>query len=257
MAFPNFKGKHAHDAMFTPRDCFRYMRRIGKNPIIKADAAIFCYSSNLMKYIGEHKQHKTFEYHHHKGYLVKEKGKTILVYGGFGIGSPGAGAYLEEFTAMGIRRFMSIGTAGGLQKDLNIGDIVVCDKAVRDEGTSHHYLPPSKYAYASPAMTEALVSALKKNGISPRIGASWTIDAPFRETVKEARQYQKEGVLTVEMEASALFAIAAVRKVEMGALFTISDSLASLKWQPKLYHKKTTTGLETLYHVAVDALTHK
>jgi purine-nucleoside phosphorylase len=86
------------------------------------------------------------------------------------------------------------------------------------------------------------------------VGTSWTIDAPYRETVAEAKQYQKEGVATVDMEASALFAVAKYRKVELGSIFTISDSLAELEWKPKFHLNKTKKGLETLYKVAVDVL---
>jgi uridine phosphorylase len=131
---------------------------------------------------------------------------------------------------------------------------MLCEKAIRDEGTSHHYIKPSKYAYASKTMTVKIRKALEKRKQRYVIGTSWTIDAPFRETVAEAKKYQKEGVATVEMEASALFAVAEFRNVELGAIFTISDSLAELEWKPKFHLKKTSKGLEKLYAVAIDAL---
>ena len=141
-----------------------------------------------------------------------------------------------------------------LQKNITIGGLMVCEKAIRDEGTSHHYLKHSKYAYASKDMTNKIKKSLDKFKQKYFIGTSWTIDAPYRETVAEAKQYQKEGVATVEMEASALFAVAQYRNVELGAIFTISDSLAELEWKPKFHFKKTKQGLEILYKVAVDVL---
>ena len=120
---------------------------------------------------------------------------------------------------------------------------MVCEKAIRDEGTSHHYLKHSKYAYASKGMTNKIIISLEKLNQKYFIGTSWTIDAPYRETVAEAKQYQEEGVATVEMEASALFAVAQYRNVELGAIFTISDSLAELQWKPKFHLKKTKKGL--------------
>jgi uridine phosphorylase len=131
---------------------------------------------------------------------------------------------------------------------------MVCEKAIRDEGTSHHYLKHSKYAYASKEMTNKIKRSLEKFKQKYFVGTSWTIDAPYRETVAEAKQYQKEGVATVEMEASALFAVAQYRNVELGAIFTISDSLAELQWKPKFHLKKTKKGLEILYKIAVDVL---
>ena len=92
---------------------------------------------------------------------------------------------------------------------------MVCEKAIRDEGTSHHYLKPSKYAYASKDMTQKIKNSLDKFKQKYFVGTSWTIDAPYRETVAEATQYQKEGVATVEMEASALFAVSQYRNVEL------------------------------------------
>ena len=122
-----------------------------------------------------------------------------------------------------------------------IGDIVVCDRAIRDEGTSHHYLPPDTYAHASSAATARLVDALQATGTPHSVGTSWTIDAPYRETIAEVRHYQAEGVLAVEMEAAALFAVAAYRGVEMGSLLTISDTLGDLNLGPALslrYHAR-------------------
>ena len=57
---------------------------------------------------------------------------------------------MEELVALGCRRFVSIGTAGSLQPDLAVGDLLVCDRAIRDEGTSYHYQPAARYSYPSP-----------------------------------------------------------------------------------------------------------
>ena len=132
--------------------------------------------------------------------------------------------------------------------------MVVCDRAIRDEGVSHHYLAPDKYAGASPALTARLARALEAGGHAHTVGASWTTDAPYRETRAEVLRYQGEGVACVEMEAAALFAVAQYRRVEMGALFTITDSLASLEWRPEFHSERTQQGLETLYRTALACL---
>jgi uridine phosphorylase len=207
-----------------------------------------------MKYIVENHKVTPVDGFHGIMYLLPETKNEVAIIGQFGIGAPVVASILEELVAFGVKRFISIGTAGTLQKDLNIGDVVVCERAIRDEGTSHHYLKPSKYAYASKAMTDRIKKALDSFGQKYVSGTSWTIDAAYRETVAEARRYQKEGVATVEMEASALFAVAQYRKVEIGAVFTISDSLAELKWSPKFHLRKTKKGLEILYKAALKAL---
>lgn len=131
---------------------------------------------------------------------------------------------------------------------------MVCEKAIRDEGTSYHYFKPSKYTYVSKDIVVRIKKSLNIFKEKYYLGASWTIDAPYRETVKEARHYQNEGVSTVEMEASALFSVAAYRNVKIGAIFTISDSLAWLKWKPKFHHARNKKGRELLFRTALDVL---
>jgi uridine phosphorylase len=258
MAFPNFKNKHARDSMFSPKDYLFYQTKREKydkfNP---PEGVIFCYSKKLMEHVL--KNHKTTKVRRFYGemYLFNETRNKIAIVGKFGIGAPVVATLLEELIAFGVKRFISIGTAGTLQKHLSVGDLVVCERAIRDEGTSYHYLKASKYAYASKKTTERIKKALDTLGQKYFVGTSWTVDAPYRETVTEARRYQKEGVATVEMEASALFAVAQYRGVEMGAMFTISDSLAELQWSPNFHLKKTRGGLEILYKVALAALLGK
>ncbi|RMG83400.1 MAG: purine phosphorylase [Bacteroidetes bacterium] len=255
MGFPNLKNKHAKDSMFTPSEFMAYQKKLGKYPKFKPPiGVIFCYDRNLMEFILENHKTTKVEGFYGEMYLLDETNGKVAVIGKFGIGAPVVVTLLEELIAFGIKKFISIGTAGTLQKDIKIGSLVVCEKAIRDEGTSHHYLKSSKYAYASKEMTNKIKKSLDKLKQKYIVGTSWTIDAPYRETVAEARQYQKEGVATVEMEASALFAVAQYRNVELGALFTISDSLAELEWKPKFHLKKTKKGLEILYKVAVDVL---
>jgi uridine phosphorylase len=187
-------------------------------------------------------------------YLLNKTKNEIAVIGRFGAGAPVAVSTLEELVALGIKSFISIGMAGSLQKNIKLGDLVVCEKAIRDEGTSHHYLKPSKYAYASKKITEEIKKSLNNFGIKYTTGVNWTIDAPYRETVAEVKKYQTEGVSTVEMESSALFAAAQYRMVELGTIFVISDSLAELKWQPGFHFKKIRIKLENLFEVAVGVL---
>jgi uridine phosphorylase len=161
---------------------------------------------------------------------------------------------LEALIIFGVRRFVSMGTAGSLQLDLAAGQFIVCDRAIRDEGTSHHYLPPNKYSTASPTLTKRLFEIAQAKSLPCRLGTSWTIDAPYRETIEEIRHYQEEGVATVEMEASALFAVAAHRGVELGSILTISDLLASEEWEQHLDSELVSDGLQTIYEIAIECL---
>lgn len=255
MGFPNFKNKHAKDAMFSPQEFLNYNRKIKWLPKINPPkGAIMCYSKSFIELIKKKHKTKKIEAFGAEFYILKETNNQIGVVGNFGIGSPAACVVLEEMISWGIKRFITIGTAGALQKNLKVGDLIVCEKAIRDEGTSHHYIKDSKYAYASKRMTEKIKDSLKRFKQKCTTGTSWTIDAPYRETVAEARHYQKEGVHTVEMEASALFAVAKYRNVDIGAVFTVSDSLAELEWNPQFHLRKIRKKLKILYRVALDVL---
>ena len=254
MRYPNFDGKHDQESMLKPEHFIEYMKSQSKTPDFKVPkGVILCYQRSLLTHIKKNHPTESCEGVISDLLYLKETNNEIAVIGGFGIGSPAASVMLEELIACGVKEFISIGTAGTLQKDIQIGDLILCDRAIRDEGTSHHYLPTEKYVHSSKNLTERLGNSLSKLGKPFKTGTTWTIDAPYRETIAEARHYQNEGVVTVDMEASALFAVAQYRGVEIAALFTVSDSLADLKWHPDFNNPKTLEGLETIYKAALQA----
>jgi uridine phosphorylase len=256
-SYPNFAGKHAEEAMFTPADFAAYLRRAGALDSYQPPAGVvLCYQRSLYHHVlqAEGLKPPARQGALHGLLLLPSTGGRVGLLGQFGIGAPAAAAALEELAAMGTGAFVSVGTAGSLQRDLNIGDLVLCEAAIRDEGVSHHYLPPGKLATAQAGMTAALEAALRQAGVPFRTGSSWTIDTPYRETVAEARRYQAEGVLCVEMEAAALFAVAEVRGLQVSSAFSISDSLADLVWNPQFHGPQVQAGLVRLYQAAVSAL---
>jgi uridine phosphorylase len=255
MRFPNFDGKHTHPSLIEPRRYLEYMKARGQFPTQPPpEAVILCYQRRLLAHIKASHELVPGDGCFADLLYLSETQRRVAVAGNFGIGSPAAATVLEELIEFGAVRFVSIGTAGTLQRDIAIGDLVVCDKAIRDEGTSHHYIATDKYAHPSARLTRRVADALTAHGEPFRIGTSWTIDAPYRETIVEATHYRDEGVATVEMEAAALFAVAQYRGVELAAMFSISDSLADLEWRPEFHSDKTSRGLEAIYQAALAAL---
>jgi uridine phosphorylase len=174
---------------------------------------------------------------------------------GFGFGAPNAAIVIEELTALGVRRFINVGLAGALPTEVDFGDVVLCTGAIRDEGVSHHYVPAARYAYPSTGLTDELRQALLRKGDPFTEGMTWTLDAVYRETVEEALSYREEGVVTVEMEAAALFTIAEVLGVEIASLFTVSDHLlAESEWRPAPNKQLLTDGLARILDVALEVL---
>jgi uridine phosphorylase len=211
-----------------------------------------------MRYVLEEHQTRRVNGFFGEMFLLKETGNRVAIIGNFGIGAPQAVIHLEEFIEWGVRRFVSVGTAGSLQRQLRVGDLVLSDRAIRDEGSSHHYLPPSRYAHSTKVLTSRLRDALRARRLKFATGTTWTIDTPYRETFAEARRYSEQGVLTVEMEAAALIAVGKYREIEVAALLSISDSLAEAlgedPWKPQFHLRRNLAGLEKVFQVAVSAL---
>jgi uridine phosphorylase len=137
----------------------------------------------------------------------------------------------EELASVGAREFIGVGIAGAVSPGLRAGDVVVCDEAIRDEGTSHHYAHPNVPARPSPALFRWATQTLTAGKIPFRVGKTWTTDAPYRETRAELLHYRRQGVLTVEMEASALYIFARHRGLQAASVFVVSDVLTDKKWK--------------------------
>ena len=134
-------------------------------------------------------------------------GRTVGIVG-FAVGAPFAVLVAEELFACGCRLLVSITSAGQIVPAGQTPYFVIIDRALRDEGTSYHYAPASEYGEADPALVTAAETALKGGRQQVITGASWTTDAPFRETADAIERARAKGVLAVEMEASALYTFA-------------------------------------------------
>ncbi|MEL7436794.1 MAG: nucleoside phosphorylase [Chloroflexota bacterium] len=155
-----------------------------------------------------------------------------------GMGAPLSGAFLDEVIAMGADKIIACGGAGVLDSSIEVGDVIVPNSAIRDEGTSFHYLPPSREVQAHPDGVKACVDTLEAHSISYQIGKTWTTDAIYRETPTKIKRRRAEGALTVEMETSAFFAIAQFRKVTFGQFLYGGDDVSAEDWDSRAWHKK-------------------
>lgn len=127
---------------------------------------------------------------------------------GNAVGAAFAVLIAEELFASGCRLLISMTSAGQITRTQTPPYFVVIDRALRDEGASYHYLPPSEYSEGNARLIEFAREALAAAGISAHVGATWTTDAPFRETHEAIDAAAKAGILAVEMEAAALYAFA-------------------------------------------------
>lgn len=250
MPFPNYPDKHDAPAHLTPKALFESSGA----DIDAPKAVILCYQPSFFEYIAEnHSDTKIADFPGASQlYFLSQTDDRIGVLGGFGIGGPATAACMEELIVHGTEAFCIVGGCGGLGGNVVPHEPVVCDRAIRDEGVSHHYLPTETYASASDTLVTHLEDALNVAGIDYRTGASWTIDAIYRETVPEIEHYRDEGILTVEMEAATAFAVADYRDKDAAALLCPFDLVMADEWEPG--HGKTIDGLRDLLVPARDGL---
>ena len=255
MSIPDRARKYGDKAVIEPDRVIQERKRIGLHPSCPVPAgAIMCYDTAFWNWVCATPGFVECDGWLKGAYLVPCSDSWVLVLKVPGFGASTAVMTLEELAAFHIKKFVNLGTAGGLQQDMNVGDIVLCDRAIRDEGTSHHYLPAEKYAYACTERTEHLSTAFEKKGIEYRKGTSWTTDAPYRETINELRQYRADGVATVEMEVSALFAVGAYRGVGVSSILVISDILSEEDWHQGYHSAEKLEGLKKTFEVSLESI---
>ncbi len=141
------------------------------------------------------------------------------------VGAPFAVLVAEELFASGCRLLVSLTSAGQITGVRPPPYFVIIERALRDEGTSYHYAAPAEFADADPALVAVASKALTLRGLPVAVGASWTTDAPFRETAAAVAAARAKGILAVEMEAAALYAFARARGCQVLCLAHVTNMM--------------------------------
>jgi uridine phosphorylase len=182
-----------------------------------------------------------------------EKKEVSLIFPGWG--APTVAARMEELIACGAKVILASGALGAFQPEIKMGDYVIPSEAMSGEGTSRYYFPKKREMKADPEIVEVSEEACKKVGVRAFVGSVWTTDAIYREMLTQVKKLRKQGVLGVEMETSAIFAVAEFRKIKAGCILRFSDSLANLKWEMQWWHPEyTRTALEPSPKIILEAL---
>ncbi len=229
--FPVYPDKHKLTSLLSADDMIEFRRKHGGLGDVSAPrSAVICLYKGLMHRFSWRNPSSRVKGFLGDIYLLKRTNGIVAVLGNFGIGAPAITSIADEMMAWGVQHLVILSLAGGLQPDLASGSIVVCDRALRDEGTSHHYLPPSRDVQASSALVLAIREGLKSRGLDSTTGSVWSTDAPYRETRQEVDLFGSEGVKAVDMESAGVFAAAQVRGQQAASVFVIGDSLAGPRW---------------------------
>lgn len=146
------------------------------------------------------------------------------------IGGPGAASQMEELYVMGCRRFLACGSCGVLREDLAAGHLIVPSAAVRDEGTSYHYMEPSREVELDKAAVACIEEVLSEAGVPFLTAKTWTTDAVYRETRARVDRRKREGCVTVEMECASWAAVARYLGAGFGQILYAGDTLGGEEW---------------------------
>ncbi|MBN2201525.1 nucleoside phosphorylase [bacterium] len=229
-------GSHDEPAVFTAAGFIRH--RLGSTPGPAGRLPRYC----LMGFEAAHYQRlrrrfpscSTLSLRPGNPYLLFAFEGVPMAYIDCGVGAPASAMVLEETCELGAEVCLFTGSCGGLSDGILHRDLILPLRAVRDEGTSFHYEPPSRYSLPDAELCDTLRDSLSVRGLRFRETSVWTTDAPYRETAGKIRRLLADGCEAVDMESAALFAVAKFRGCRIAGLLSARDSLAGGAWRPSL-----------------------
>ena len=214
------------------------------------ETAVAFYSKALTeKFIELYNPVKIAELSHSSGsfpiYKINEDGVDIAVYRSM-IGAPASVLQFEEMIALGVKNLVAVGSCGCLDKNIEEFSIIIPHEAVRDEGTSYHYYPKNDEIRMNARVVKVLEKVLRQRETDFIKTKTSTSDAFYRETKAKVKRRKAVGCRVVDMECSAMIAVARFRKVNFGQIFYSADNLDSDYWDPR--HLRN-YSLNTRYHM--------
>lgn len=216
-------------SVFQPTALLREARRQKGLPTIDVPAVcILDPDGDIVRRLREQGRAKPFDgwpCYHTQLDVFDLAGQTVGIVG-CAVGAPFAVLIAEELFACGCRLLVSMTSAGQIVPARPTPYFVIIDRALRDEGTSYHYAAPSEYGEADSDLVAAAADAVKAQGLRAIVGASWTTDAPFRETAEAVAAARERGILAVEMEAAALYTFARTAKARVLCLAHVTNTMA-------------------------------
>ena len=172
------------------------------------------------------------------------------------VGAPACVAALEEVIALGAKKIVLFGSCGVLDQAIVQDKIIIPVSAVRDEGTSYHYIPASEEIKADKHSVAVLKQCLKESGLPYVAGKTWTTDAIYRETHKIIEERKRQGCLVVEMECSAVYAFARFRNIPLIQFLYGADNLDSDKWEINDLMEHGITNCDKYVKLAFECASH-
>jgi uridine phosphorylase len=228
---PQLLKHKAYDepSVFRPENLLREARR--QNEIEEGSVPPVCLldpDGDIVRHLrraGRAEIHPHWPGYHTTLYEVALEGRTIGLIG-CAVGASFAVLVAEQLFAAGCDLLLSVTSAGQIVPQGEPPYFVLIEEALRDEGTSHHYQPPSSYAALGSSLHHRLQGSFSEVPVPVRSGRSWTTDAPYRETETAIAAAREEGIMAVEMEAAALYAFAEARERPVAYFAHVTNQMA-------------------------------
>ncbi len=223
---------YAAPSVFRPENMLREARR--QKGLACAEVPAICVLDpdgdlvRMLNATGQARRSPNWACYHTDLHEMEHAGERLGIVGS-AVGASFAVLVAEQLFASGCRLLISVTSAGQLDALGPTPYFVLLDRALRDEGTSYHYLPPAPFAEADMQLNDAVMAGLAAGSLTVHRGASWTTDAPFRETEPAIAQARAAGALAVEMEAAALYAFAAARNRAVVCFAHVTNQLAQIE----------------------------
>jgi len=248
-AFPILEYDSNPEAILEPSALIR--------PMDVPEHCVICFFREVIDWLVENHETKIVDYSiseigQHPFYEMTFEGKRLAFFHP-GIGAPLAIGLFEEAIARGCRKFIACGGCGVLDKEIAVGHLLLPVAAIRGEGTSYHYLPPSREVKMSERALAAIESVLDRHQVDYLRTKTWSTDAIYRETKEKTAAYIDEGCLAVEMEAAAFFAAARFRGVDFGQILYGGDAVISSGWDGRRWTSRAEIRLD-LFRLAAEVV---
>ncbi len=230
---PILSHKHfSASSAFTPENLLREARRQKGVPVVAVpEVCILDPDGDIVRYLRATERATRLSgwaCYHTDLYAFHHDDREYGIVG-CGVGAAFAVLIAEELFASGCRFLISVTSAGQILPVQAPPYFIVIDRALRDEGTSYHYMPPSDYSEADTGLVARASEALMGAGITAQVGPTWTTDAPFRETHEAIEAASKAGILAVEMEAAALYAFSRARNQPVLCLAHVTNQMGRIE----------------------------
>ena len=244
---PNYEDKYDAEALFSPEEA---VSEQGDGLPEVPPAIVLGYQPELTEAVRERADSRIELVRSQQVLPVSDSVGYVPVHER-GIGAPVTATVAENVVAAGAEVVVLLGGCGGLQPDVSPDAAVLPTEAIRDEGVSYHYLPADEPVTATAGLVDSIEAAFADAGFETPRGRTWTTSAMYRETIPEIEQYRDEGVVSLDMESAALWAVCRYRGVDAATVHRIDDYLGPDGWRPETVAER---GLPEMLDPTVSAL---